>query len=213
MTNGELIARIKNLYISRVISQENKPLTNRQVYNKLSTVRARVLSQEYNKQRTLVDECYQILPMALINVGYIFDTNTRVLKSQNRIPAIVTGKDGYLIQSVTNINAILEIYPINQEEAKYVQYNRYTGKSLYYYFADSFLYVKNSDSLKQVIVNGVFLNPLDLPDDLPNFLDRKFPVNSSLIDSIVTLTIEELLSVPPKQQSNQQQHASNEDPS
>ena len=59
----------------------------------------------------------------------------------------------------------------------------------------------------------MFLNPLDLPDDILNFLDRKFPVNSSLIDGIVTLTIEELLSVPPKQQSNQQQHASNEDPS
>jgi deoxyadenosine/deoxycytidine kinase len=192
MLTSELIARVKSLYNEKNIAKENKVLSDRHIYNKLITSRARVISQELDRYKHIAQECYQTLSVSLTYSNMIYDTNTQILKSVNKIPSIITERNKPVIQSVSNINGTLQLYPVSQENTKYTDYNKYTGKKLYYYFIDNYLHIKNSDNLGIVIITAVFFNPLDIPNTLP-FPDREFPIDGSLVDSIVSLTLEELL--------------------
>lgn len=192
MKNADVIDRVKALYNEKNMQQEDKILTNRQIFNKLISSRARVLSQALDSYKTLSQNCYQTILVELQLGDSPYDTNTQLLRSQSRVPSIITERNKPVIQSVSNINNTLVISPLSQENVSYVGYNKYTGKDLYYYFSNSYLYIKNSDLLKSVVLTAVFFNPLDIPGET-NFLEREFPVDASMLDSIVTLALQELL--------------------
>ena len=194
MLTSELIARVKSLYNEKNIAKENKVLSDRHIYNKLITSRARVISQELDRYKHIAQECYQTLSVSLTYSNMIYDTNTQILKSVNKIPSIITERNKPVIQSVSNINDTLQLYPVSQENTKYTDYNKYTGTKLYYYFIDNYLHIKNSDNLGTIIITAVFFNPLDIPNTL-SFPDREFPIDGSLVDSVISLTLEELLLV------------------
>jgi deoxyadenosine/deoxycytidine kinase len=194
MINSELIARVKSLYNEKNIAKENKVLSDRHIYNKLISSRARVISQELDRYKHIAQECYQTLAVSLTYSNMIYDTNTQILKSVNKIPSIITERNKPVIQSVSNINDTLQLYPVSQENTKYTDYNKYTGTKLYYYFIDNYLHIKNSDNLGTIIITAVFFNPLDIPNTL-SFPDREFPIDGSLVDSVISLTLEELLLV------------------
>lgn len=192
MKNVDVIDRVKALYSERNIQQEEKILNNRQIFNKLISSRARVLSQALDSYKTLSQNCYQTILVELQYGNSVYDTNTQLLRSKNKIASIITERNKPMIQSVSNINNTLVISPLSQENVSYAGYNKYTGKDLYYYFSNSYLYIKNSDTLKSVVLTAVFYNPLDIPGEV-NFLEREFPVDGSMLDSIVALALQELL--------------------
>lgn len=191
MRNQDLIDRVKSILSERNTPEEFKSLSNRHIYNKLLTSRSRLLVQELNKFRTISSSCYQSLLVELSFVASTYDPNSNALRSVNKIPSIISGRDKPLIRQVSNINGTLNIYYATKEANKYYNHNKITGNSLYYYFSDGYLYIKNSNVLKSIVIDAVFSNPLDIPDSLP-FLEREFPIESSLIDALIILTLQEL---------------------
>lgn len=191
MKISELIDRVKSLYNEKNIAQESKVLSNRHIYNKLTTSRAKILSQELDKHKFISQDCYQSLLISLSYSNMLYDNNTNILRSNNKIPSIITERNKPVIQNVTNINGTVNIYN-SFDGGKYVSYNKYTGKALYYYLKDSYLYIVGSDSLNSVVLNAVFLNPLDIQESVP-FLERTFPIDGTLIDNLISLTFSELI--------------------
>lgn len=194
MKNSEVIDRVKSLYNEKNVSQENKVLNNRQIFNKLITTRAKIINQEINRFSTLSSECYQSLLVNLNYGGTPFDINTKILKSVNKIPSIISQRNKPIISSVTNINNSVKLYPTTTENSNYVNHNKYTNNELYYYFSNEYLYVKNSTTLQSIVINAIFFNPLDIITD-DNFLNSKFPLDGNLIDTVVLLTLQELLAI------------------
>lgn len=136
MKNVDVIDRVKALYSERNIQQEEKILNNRQIFNKLISSRARVLSQALDSYKTLSQNCYQTILVELQYGDSVYDTNTQLLRSKNKIASIITERNKPMIQSVSNINNTLVISPLSQENVSYAGYNKYTGKDLYYYFLE-----------------------------------------------------------------------------
>lgn len=190
MKTIELIDRVKSLFRERNMGQEEKMLSNRQIYNKLISSRARVLSQALDSYKTLSQSCYQSINVELA-VTTLFDSNTSVLRSKLIIPNIISERNKPAIQSVSNINNTLVLSSVDQQQVPYIAYNKYTGRDQYYYFVNNYLYIKNSINLSSVVLTAIFYNPFEITGSL-NHLERDFPVDETLLDGIVLLTLQEL---------------------
>lgn len=206
MKTIEVIDRVKSLFRERNIGQEDKLLSNRQVYNKLISSRARILSQALDSHKTLSTFCYQTLYVELTATTMVYDNTTPVLRSKNTIPNIITERNQLAIQSISNINNTLLLSPVNQEQTPYINYNKYTGKDLYYYFINNHLYIKNTMALGAVIITAIFYNPLAISGTV-NYLEQDFPVDETVLDNIVALTLQELLLAGQKSEQPTQKEA------
>lgn len=174
----------------------------------LGKYRAFVLKQRYSDVKKQIPESnYQTICTDLTEVSAIAEEPCEggsYLRSKEKIPFLM--KIGtprvYPIDYYQG-----EITYVSRERMRYVGYNKYLQNIIYCSLGpDNYLYFKSSNPqylyLEKVKVTGIFEDPqaaselqcLDKNGNIVcDILDREFPVEASLVPSIIELVVKELL--------------------
>ena len=213
MTIGEIIQRIQSLY-SKGVNSDDSRLMNRHIYNKLLTVRARLISQEAKKKQRISQWNYQTIPcVELIKVPAhdcpcIPPVGCEILRSKYKLPKPLSGLSGTLIQSVTSIDRSLKIDEISINAIKAQKGNKYTPKKINYFIQSGYLYISTPTKLEVVSVIGLFEDPIEVKTfiglcgaecedckDCIDYQEENFPIDNDLTDAMIELSINELVQV------------------
>jgi len=205
----EIIQRVQNLY-SRGSASDDTRLSSRHIYNKLITVRSKLLSQKAKEKVKINQWNYQILPCIELELAPVHECpclvtdNCKVLKSVYPIPRVLTDLNRHLIQSVTTLDGSY-IFPESSWEAiKNQKGNKFTSNLSVFYIRDEHLYITYNKILEVVTLTALFGDPaeaMDFPSvcdsesvtDCISPLDKEFPVDPELADTLIQLTHQELV--------------------
>jgi hypothetical protein len=207
ITNRALIERVKRIYYEKNVTQSNKLLYNRQIFDKLISSRNRVIAQEASRNNVISDWCYQSINVILTNGNEGFDESSYAIpvrESLLSIPEIVTEANRPLIKLVGDVAGRNTFYRTTWDQKKNIIGNKYTHRKVFYYIHNNYLYILNNTNLTNVVVTAIFADPT-IEDSTTPILDRRFIADARMLDSIVALTIEELSGkkIPQSQQQDQ----------
>lgn len=213
MLIGEIIQRIQSLYSKGVHSDDSR-LMNRHIYNKLLTVRARLISQEAKKKQRISQWNYQTIPcVELIKVSThdcpcIPPIGCEILRSKYKLPEPLSGLSGSLIQSVTSIDRSLKIDEIVFNAVNSQKGNKYTSKKINYFIYNNYLYITTPTKISVVSITGLFEDPIDVNkfigycntecvecNQCIDYMEENFPIDNDLIDAMIELSFNELIQV------------------
>lgn len=216
MTTGEVIQRIQSLYSKGVASDETR-LMSRHIYNKLLTVRSRLISQEAKKKQEISQWNYQLLPCVELEVvpehlcPCIPPTSCSILRSKYKLPKPLSGLSGTLINSVSTIGMInrVKLDEIKINAVKFLKGNKYTSRKINYFIQDGYIYVIATNSLKVISVVGLFEDPIEVSNfknlcsqedckdcgKCKDYSEEIFPIDSDMIDTMIELSLTELLQI------------------
>lgn len=211
MTIGEIVQRVQSLY-SKGVESDDSRLMNRHIYNKLLTVRARLISQEAKKKQKISQWNYQIIPcVELIKVPEhecpcVPLAGCEILRSRYKLPKPLSGLSGTLIQSVTSIDRSKKINEISINAISSQKGNKYAFKTINYFIENGYLYISTPKSAIGVVrVVGLFEDPIEVKkyksyceeckecENCVDYQEEDFPIDNDLVDSMVELTLNELV--------------------
>lgn len=210
----ELIQRIQSLYSSGVQSYQSR-LTPRHIYNKLLTVRNRLIVQQINKKQRTSDWNYQTLhcvEMEVVPVEHcpcIPPSGCEILKSKKRLPKPLMGFTQHMIKSVNSITGSDIYSEVTLNEKKYKKGNKYTANKPDYFILDGYLYITHLKGTPRIIsITGLFDDPVEAKNfegkcsnnedciecnECISALDIEFPCESDLIEPLIELSSLELI--------------------
>lgn len=205
METRKIISRVEALYSKGAASDDSR-LSKRLIYNKLITVRSRLLTQKIKAHQVLSHWNYQTLDcIDLIEApkGECPPNTNKctILRSKKLIPKILTDLDNTLIKSVTSIDGSTVFYPTEWELFKNAEGNKYTKNLPQYFFRNGYLYITKMVSLEVVTMTALFGDPVEADNfnkketdkDCLGLLDKEFPIDHDMIDMAVRLASEELI--------------------
>lgn len=212
MLLGELIQRIQSLYSKGVQSQSTR-LRNRHIYNKLLTVRSKLISQEYKKKQRISSFNFQTLPcVELIKVPAhdcpcIPPVGCTIVRSKHKLPRPLSGLNGHIITSVSSIDRNIKIDEVALNAVKHLKGNKYTSKRANYFIYQDYLYLTIPTKIQIVSVTGLFEDPIEA-NNFPSYCDETsskkpcidylntdFPIDMDMVDTLVEMSLNELISV------------------
>ena len=218
MKISEIIYRIQSLYSKGVPSDDNR-LSNRQVYNKLLTVRARLISQENKKKQRVSRWNYQTIScLELIEVSghecpCLPPVGCNILRSKYQLPKPLTGLDKHLIESVTTVDRSIKLIEVVPTAVKYQGGNKYTSQAINYYIHNNYLYVTTPTKIRLLTLVGLFEDPIEVEKfvnyckerncvdcnnnqaECIDYLEEFFPIDNDMIDTLIELSLQELIGV------------------
>lgn len=210
MKVNEIIQRVQSLYSKGVASDDSR-LSNRHIYNKLLTVRARLISQEAKKKQKISQWNYQSIPcMQLVKVPTsecpcLPPTGCEILRSKYKIPKPLSGLSGNLIQSVTTIDRSIKINEITLNAIKSLGGNKYSKATLRFFIENGYLYISTPTNIEYIKVIGLFEDPIEVKqyenyceeckecDSCIDYGEEEFPIDDDMLDTLLELTIQELV--------------------
>jgi hypothetical protein len=208
MKLGELIQRVQSLY-SKGVESDDSRLSRRHIYNKLLTVRSRLLYQEANKKRVLSQWNYQTLPCVELikvpahNCPCIPPIGCDILRSKYVLPKPINSIFGDLIQSVSAIDKSVKIDRVTINSLNFQKGNKYAKKKLQYFIQDGFLYISTPTRIKWVSVVGLFDDPMEASKfrgycdgentECLDYMNEDFALDSNLMDVLIELSLQELV--------------------
>lgn len=208
MTIREAIQRIQSLY-SKGVQSDDSRLSRRHIYNKLITVRQRVVSQEVKKRQKISQwnyqpiKCIEMVEVPLVDCPCVPPIGCFILRSKYQIPNVMVDMDNHLIQSVTSLDSGVTYDPNDWHTVKYNKGNKYTSKKVNYFIRDKYLYLSTTKKPEIITMTALFEDPIvaynypsccEVKDiKCKTIMDEEFPVDGSLIDSIIELSVAELL--------------------
>lgn len=212
MTVGEIIQRVLSMY-SRGVQSDDSRLTSRHVYNKLLTVRSKLIKEKANSYRKLVYQRLDCIRLEDRPISECLCVPKHILCTLKRslcpLPKIITARNGYLIDSVITLDMETKFFEIPTGRKSYASGNKYTKDILNQYFIqDNYLYIipnKENRLLEIVQMFAVFediiipktfkdcsCNAVDVVD-CESPLDKEFSIDADLIEPLIVLTLEELM--------------------
>ena len=206
----EIIARITNLYEKGVPSRQSR-LSPRHIYNKMLTVRSKLISQEAKKKQKINQWSYQTIPCIELIKAQVHECpclppiDCEILRSKYPIPKPMTDLNNHLIQSVTTLDGSVIFSEISWNEKKYKSSNKYTANKPDYYIRNNYLYITHKSGLKVIAITGLFDDPVSV-EKFPSFcqdcvdcqdctspLDKEFPIDNDMIDTLIDMCKQELI--------------------
>lgn len=214
MKVGELIDRISNLY-SKGLPSDDSRLSNRFIYNKLLTVRSRLIVQELNKKRSLSSWMYQRLHCiqlvevdATENCPCVPPSGCYVLRTKYKLPKPISGLYNANLRFVGTLLG-KRIQVMSSNSIPFLKGNKYSKDISAYFESEGYLYVVANKRLEFIMAEGVFEDPLEVKDFLKHcnkeqctncnscesFLDQEFPLEAALIEPLIELSLQELIEI------------------
>lgn len=212
MLTSEVIQRVQSLY-SKGLQSDDTRLSNRHIYNKLVSVRSRLIFQKVNKKQRLSSWSYQTLPCIELIKAPIHEcpcvpSKCTILRSKHKLPEPINSIDKHIIQSVASLDGSTIFNESSFEIEKYSKGNKYTPNKAHYYIRNEYLYITDTKGLEVVTITGLFNDP-DAVENFPSYcqeecpectdcdsmLDKEFPIDSELIDPMIELSLKELIEV------------------
>jgi hypothetical protein len=129
-----------------------------------------------------------------------------VKRSACKLPTILTGRNGYIIDSVMTLDMVTKFYEIPTGRKNYSAGNKYARNTNQFYIQDRYLYVlpsKQNSMIEIVQMFGMFEDVVipqsfkdcscqdDVVDDCSSPLDMTFPIDGDMIEALIALTVEE----------------------
>jgi len=209
MKVGEIIGRVMALYSSGIPSDDIR-LSSQLIFNKMLTVRSKLISQTLSKKQKIGDWEYSHIPcVELIEVPVhlcpcLPARNCTILRSKYKLPSPLTGLSNDAIRSVTTVDLEHKIDYISLNAYKSQRGNKYSSRKMNYFILDEFLYISTPKTIKAVSINGLFENILDVIkfsglcdcatcDDCLDYNEIEFPIGLDQIDTMVELISQELV--------------------
>jgi len=202
MTVYEIISYIQNIFNNGPKTDEAQ-LSDRLAYFLIRKFRAKRIKEKSDKFNKIPDTYYQSVdcfPMELTQMidCDCIDTGCKVLKSTYKVPLFVTGRNSALLNVYTLTGE--SISPSSLEETKYNKYSKTKKNKRFWFMWNDYLVVVDPDNmLENVIIKGVFEDPLSL-DGLgacdgvtcSDPYEEDFPLNGDDLDVVTALVMKEL---------------------
>lgn len=204
----EIIQRIQSLY-SKGVQSDNTLLSDRHIYNKLLSVRAKLISQQSNKKQKINQWNYQTLNCVELILAMPYECpclppiGCEILRTKHPLPRPLSNLNKHLIQSVTSVNGDVIFSEITWDEKKYKKSSKYTSNKPDYFIKNNYLYITHKSGLKVITITALFDDPLealrypslcnDASSNCVSELDKEFFIDNDLIDSLIDLSKQELL--------------------
>jgi len=210
MIAHELVQRVQSLY-SKGVESDDSRLTSRHIYNKLTTVRSKLISQKVKKKQKISQWNYQTISciklerVSLQECDCLNELKCNLLRTENPIPKPLTDLNRHLIQSVTSFDGSVIYSETSWKERKYKSFNRYTSQKPDYFIRNNYLYLTNDNQSDIITIDGLFedvLAAINYPsycDENENFfnckspLSNEFPIDNDLIDVLIEMSVNELV--------------------
>ena len=209
----EIIQRVLSAY-SKGVSSDDVRLTKRRIYNKLLTTRALLLSREVNKKRKLSAWNYSTLPCVEIieitsneECPCIPDVGCSVYRSKHKLPKPIVSLSSYMIKGVysTDAQRSIKFTEVSVNQSKYTKGGKYSSNNNKYMLHNGYIYIISKvapiavsiDLLVEDImeaynfVNYCNNNSVDCADKI---LEKEFPIDGYLLEPLIQITIDELVS-------------------
>ena len=209
----EIIQRVLSAY-SKGVSSDDVRHTKRHIYNKLLTTRALLLSREVNKKRKLSAWNYSTLPCVEIveitsneECPCIPDVGCSVYRSKYKLPKPIVSLSSYMIKGVYSIDAqrSIKFTEVSVNQSKYTKGGKYSSNNNKYMLHNGYIYIISKvapiavsiDLLVEDImeaynfVNYCNNNSVDCADKI---LEKEFPIDGYLLEPLIQITIDELVS-------------------
>lgn len=207
----EIIQRVKTGY-SKGASSDDVRLSDRFVYNKLLTVRSRLISQEAKKNQKVNQWNYQRIPCIKLELVPIHECpcipayGCQVYRSVNPIPKPLTDLNKHLIDSVTTLDGSIQYDEILFKDVRDKSGNKYTATKPDYYILNGYMYITQKSKVEVITMIALFEDPIAAStypsycDDIPNpciegcdsYLDLEFSADADTIDTMVEMAIIEV---------------------
>lgn len=207
----EIIQRVQSLY-SKGVQSDDSRLSDRHIYNKLLTTRAKLIIQKVNKRQMISQwdfqtiECIELEEAPSYECPCIPPYGCVILKTKLPLPKPLTGlMQGHMLQSVTSIEGSIIFSETTWKNKKYKKGNKYTGTKPDYFIRNNHLYLTTKVGPQVISVTGLFEDPIEVESynnlcysqntDCTSPLEKEFPIELDMVDTLIELVVKELLSV------------------
>lgn len=222
MLTSAIIQRINSLYNKGAQSDDSR-LTERHIYNKMKTLRSKLIVQKLKKKQKISDWNYIILPcMEVIEVdahecGCLPQIGCKVYRTKLKLPKPLNDMNKHIIQWVMSVEHSQKYEETTREQERYNSGNRFTKNNKRYLIENEYIYLFGGFPGKAIAVKFLpedpdealsFLGLCDeeSPETCGSPLDREFPLDDDLTEDLITMAVPELVqafsSVPEDQTNN-----------
>lgn len=185
-------------------------IPDEQIYYWISQVRAMLIGQSLAKLDDLNDTWLQQINCMALELAdesecCLAPSGCYVLKTVDQLPnTIDTWRANWIVGITTPLGDTIS--KSNQFANKYQKYNKYTGKTRYFYLKNNYIYIVNDVMLEMINVQALFEDPLELSAFVSCEGDTCFkptsayPVSanmsSQIVDIIIKTKVMPLMSFP-----------------
>ncbi len=217
----KVIQRVQSAY-SKGVQSDDSRLTNRHIYNALVTNRQRLIVQQARKRQKLSDWNFIVLPcVELIEVpahecSCLMELGCRVYRTKYPLPKVLTDLNRHIISWVFTIDNSMKIEEASREEILYIKGNKYTSGKQKYVLENSHLYFPVRGGTPGVVkVKLLAEDPVEAYnypsmcgdcvdcEDCEAIVDKEFPIDGELLQTVIEMTAEELIGIFWKGQEDQ----------
>ena len=163
----EIIQRVQSLY-SKGVQSDDTSLAKRQIYSKILTARARLITQKFNKRQKVSQWSYQTIDCIELIKAQPYEcpclpaVGCTILRTKLELPVPLTGTlDGHMLQSVTSLEGSVVFSETTWKNKKYAVGSKYTSAKPDFYIRNNYLYVTVKGAPKVVSITGLFEDPLE----------------------------------------------------
>lgn len=204
MTLRKLLDRVQHLYSKGIQSQSSR-LRDRYVYSIFSTNRSKVLEEKKNKKQSLSQGDYQTIPcLKLIQaplaecIPLSISKDCNLWRTEEKIPNIISSKDGHMIQSVTSLDNSVRYSSTTWEDLKYKLENKYTGSNPMYFIFNDYLWIKRNNCEEYITLTAIFDDFIKVHDLIASsssvcvfYKEKEVPLVGRALEAAIQLTINE----------------------
>lgn len=203
----EILQRVHSLY-SKGVQSDDSRLKDRQIYNKLLSIRSLLLSQKLNKKQEISQWTYQNLPCVEMIMASPDEcpcaprVGCKILRSKYKIPRPVESLGGHIIKDVMSIDGSQSYSESSWNSFKNKSGSKYTANKPDYFFKDDYLFISHSKGPSVISLYGIFEKPFEAEtfpgsckkeENCISIFEMEFPIDSSLVEALIALTAEELI--------------------
>ncbi len=213
MTIGENLQRVQSLYSSGVQSDDSR-LSSRHIYNKLLSVRAKLITQKINKKQQISQwnyqplRCVELIEVPIHECPCLPPIGCKILRTKYKLPKPLNSLTSHMLKSVTSIDGQIVFGEISWIEKKYSKGNKYTSQKPDYFIRDGYLFitVKNESSPMLLYIEGLFEDPIEVYEftsfcdcgdgvdtECIDVKDLEFPIDLEQVDTLIELAAKELV--------------------
>jgi hypothetical protein len=209
MLTGKIIQRIQSLY-SKGVQSDDSRLTSRHIYNKMLTLRSKLLTQKLKKGQLVNDwnyvvlKCVEIIEVDQHECSCLPQIGCKLYRTKNKLPKPLNDLSDHHIKWVESIEHSVNFNETTRMKETYNSGNRYTSKEKRYLIENEYLYFFGGYPGKAVAIKMLAHDPLeaaqfeqycDEAEETECFspLTTEFPIDDDLLDDMITMAVPELI--------------------
>lgn len=207
-----VIQRIQSAY-SKGVQSDDTRLSSRHIYNKILSVRSKLISQKAKKNQKISDWNFSILPcVEVIEVDAhscpcLPQVGCKVYRTKYPLPKPLLDYDTYLIDWIRSVEKSLVYNETTRNEESYIRGRKYTNKTRRYIIEGNYIFFYGISPGSSVAIKFISGDPIEVynypsicPQSVlePNCLsplDLDLPMDEEMIDDLILMCQQEVVGI------------------